>query len=188
MGLATAVLVHRMLPPPRWRWAMFVGWCGVGLLASLLPRATDDQLRCTFIAVGHGGADLLELPGGKTLLYDAGRLGQPTCGAQSISDYLWSRGISHLDAVVLSHADTDHYNSLPELLQRFSVGVVYVSPVMFKQETGALRILHTSIDRSGTKLQNVYAGDRLNVGPMVSIDVYNPVFRRMQFNAAAINC
>ena len=40
-------------------------------------------------------------------------------GAQSISHYLWSRNITHVDAVVLSHADTDHYNALPELLERF---------------------------------------------------------------------
>jgi len=116
----------------------------------------------------------LELPDGKTLLYDAGRLGQPVGGARSISSVLWSRGISHLDAMVISHADTDHYNSLPELLRRFSVGAVYVSPVMFKHETAALKVLHRSIEESGAQLGYVAAGDRLQLDGGVSIDVLNP--------------
>src|SRR5262249_8919797 len=126
IGLAVGILFPKWLPPPRWRGALVGGWCGVGLVAAGAPSPQAHQLRCTFIAVGHGGAELLELPDGKTLLYDAGRLGQPVGGAQSISSVLWSRGISHLDAIVISHADADHYNSLPELLRRFSVGAVYV--------------------------------------------------------------
>lgn len=174
LALVAIVLVPKWLPPPRWRWALFGGWCGIGLIAAAPLHSANNQLRCTFIAVGHGGAELLELPGGKTLLYDAGRLGQPGSGAQSISCYLWSRGISHLDAVVLSHADTDHYNSLPELLNRFSVGVVYVSPVMFKQETKALKTFRNAIQQSGTKLDYAFAGDRLVVDHGVSIDVLHP--------------
>jgi competence protein ComEC len=111
---------------------------------------------------------------GKTLLYDAGRLGSPTGGAQSINNYLWSRGMTHLDAVVLSHADTDHYNALRELLDRFSVGTVYVSPVMFKQPNLALKLLRESIERSGTKLACIYAGDRLQAADGVKIDVLHP--------------
>ena len=55
--------------------------------------------------------------------------------------YLWSRGITHLDAVVISHADADHYNALPALLEQFSVGAVYVSPVMFDHPSAALAAL-----------------------------------------------
>ena len=78
--------------------------------------------------MGHGEAIVLELPGGRTVLYDAGRMAAPTACCRSVSGYLWSRGLTHIDAVVLSHADTDHYNAVPELLERFSVGTVYVSP------------------------------------------------------------
>jgi competence protein ComEC len=117
---------------------------------------------------------LLELPDGRNLLYDAGRLGSPRGGAQSISNYLWSRGISHLDAVVISHADTDHYNALPELLRRFSVGAVYVSPIMFRNESRAVQMLHDAIVQSGCKLEYVYAGDRMKAGQGVTIDVLHP--------------
>jgi len=173
-GLAVVVLLPKWLPPLRWRVALLGGWCGVALIAGGAASPSAHQLRCTFVSVGHGGAELLELPDGKTLLYDAGRLGQPVGGAQSISSVLWSRGISHLDAVVISHADTDHYNSLPELLRRFSVGAIYVSPVMFKHESSALKVLHRSIDESGTQLGYLAAGDRLQLDGGVAIDVLNP--------------
>ncbi|HEY2762184.1 MAG TPA: ComEC/Rec2 family competence protein, partial [Pirellulales bacterium] len=174
LALAAMILAPRWMPPLRWRTALLGAWCGVALLMAAPKAPADGELRCTFIAVGHGGGELLEMPGGKTLLYDAGKLGQPEGGAQSISCYLWSRGISHLDAVVISHADTDHYNSLPELLKRFSVGIVYASPVMFKEKSKALVALRECIERSGTKLANVYAGDRLGTDGGVSIDALHP--------------
>ena len=97
----------------------------------LVECGPSHGLRCTFLSVGHGEAVVLELPDGRTVLYDAGRMAAPTACCRSVSGYLWSRGLTHIDAVVLSHADTDHYNALPDLLERFSVGAVYVSPVMF---------------------------------------------------------
>ena len=39
-----------------------------------MPIRNSQDLRCTFLAVGHGGAILVELPGGGVLLYDAGSL------------------------------------------------------------------------------------------------------------------
>ena len=174
LAVAAIAFIPHWLPRRRWQVALLSGWCGVGLLGAVPLHAASDTLRCTFVAVGHGGAALLELPDGKTLLYDAGRLGSPSGGAQSISHYLWWRNITHVDAVVLSHADTDHYNALPELLERFSVGVVYVSPVMFKDKTAALTVLRESIEHSGAAVEYTYAGDRLRAGSNVTIDVLHP--------------
>jgi competence protein ComEC len=176
LGVVLVLLAPRWLPSLRWRVALLTALCGIGLIGALPVQAGNSHaLLCDFISVGHGGAELLELPNGRKLLYDAGRMGAPVGGARSISAFLWSRGITHLDAVVISHADTDHYNSLPELLQRFSVGVVYVSPMMFREaKSKALNVLKSSIEQSGTPLKYVYAGDRLEGGEGVVIDVLHP--------------
>jgi competence protein ComEC len=115
-----------------------------------------------------------ELPSGQTLLYDAGRLGSPSLASRAISSFLWSRGITHLDAVVISHADADHYNALPALLKQFSCGAVYVSPVMFLGRGRALEALQTALDQSGVPLREVWSGDRLRLGSGATAEVLHP--------------
>jgi competence protein ComEC len=117
---------------------------------------------------------VIELPGGETLLYDAGRMGAPSPGADLISNFLWFRGIEYLDAVVVSHADSDHYNTLPELLERFPVGVVYVSPVMFRRASPALDRLSGAIAQTRVPLRLLIAGDRLRTEDDTCIEVLHP--------------
>ena len=92
----------------------------------------------------------------------------------SVSDFLWSRGRTHIDAVVISHSDVDHYNALPELLRRFSVGVVYVSPIMFDGATAATETLWHAIEQAGVPMREIYAGDRLRSAPDCAIEVLHP--------------
>ncbi|MCY2996138.1 MAG: MBL fold metallo-hydrolase [Planctomycetota bacterium] len=136
--------------------------------------AGEQQLACTFVSVGHGTCVVLELPHGQTLLYDAGRLGPPDGAVQSISAFLWSRDITHVDAVVLSHADADHFNALPDLLQRFSVGVVYVSPVMFEEPNSALQALRRALQDRGVLVRELYAGDHLLTHGPTRLEVLHP--------------
>ncbi len=158
-------------PPRRWALALAAAWLAVGFAAPLLPR--EPQLRATFMAVDHGCAVLVQLPAGETLLYDAGRLGAPEGAARAIAATLWSQGITHLDAVVVSHADADHYNALPELLERFSVGVLYVSPTMFQHEPAALWALREAVESHQVPVRTLWAGDRL-LAKGVTLEVYHP--------------
>jgi competence protein ComEC len=158
---------------------MLVAWIGVGTLLSLTVfrsgRSGDNvELQCTFVAVGHGACVVVELPGGRTLMYDAGRLGPPSAGTRPISAVLWSRGIRRLDFVVLSHADADHFNALPKLLERFSVDAVYVSPTMFAQPNLATTELHRCIVAASGDLRVVAAGDRLPTSDAVVVEVLHP--------------
>jgi len=82
-----------------------------------------------------------------------------------------------LDAVVLSHADADHYNALPEVARRFSIGVVYVSPVMFEEESEALRKLQHTLKKAGVPIRKIQAGERLRVPQPTRIEVLHPSHR-----------
>jgi competence protein ComEC len=131
-------------------------------------------LECTIVSVGHGSAVVVRLPEGQTLLYDAGCMGDPIYAERAISAVLWHEGIRHLDAVVLSHADADHYNALPGLLKRFSVGAVHVTPLMFERHSPALDALAEAIAKAGVPLDVVASPDRLRAGGDVSIEVLHP--------------
>ena len=147
-ALGLTVALPRFRLPRRWCVALLAAWIAAGFAVSAW-RHDRHRLDCTFLSVGHGSAVFVEFPAGKTMLYDAGRMGEPSRGTRQISEFLWDRGLAHLDAVVLSHPDIDHYNALPELLDKFSVGAVYVSAVMFEKQNPAVRSLHSAIDHHG---------------------------------------
>jgi len=177
--LAAAVFARNSFVPRRWCVAAISLWAALGFMSSHQVQAelkpeSERQLACTIVSVGHGNAVVLELPEGQTILYDAGRLGSPHAGVRAICSVLWSSGITHLDAVVLSHADIDHYNALPELFERISVGVVYVSPLMFQEGSEALILLRNSIREADVPLRHLTMGDRLDVGSAVSIEALHP--------------
>jgi competence protein ComEC len=167
---------------PSWRWqaSLAMLWATVGFVSLDAGRTPPGELRCTFLSVGHGTCAVLELPGGQTILYDAGSLGSPEYATQVISSYLWERGINRIDAIVLSHADIDHYNGVPGLLERFPVGVVYVSPMMFDPlvamgNLAAPNYLRDVLAVSGVPLREVWMNDRLRTGDAgVTISVLHP--------------
>lgn len=176
--LVVGLAVPRLRPPRTWAVACAAAWFAFCFAFTVGPVSRaglhhTDELSATFVAVGHGTSVLVEFPDGKTLLYDSGRLGSSKSGVRPISSVLWSQGITHLDAVVISHADADHYNSLPGLLDRFSVGVVYVSPVMFRDDTPALDALREAIVERNVPLREIDWTDELDGGE-VQIEILHP--------------
>ena len=161
------------------KYSLAAFWIVVGLAASEFNKQAD-QLRCTFLAVGHGTCVVLELPNRQTILYDAGSLGSPEGAADTISHYLWSRGITRIDAAVLSHADVDHYNAVPDLLERFNMGTVYVSPLMFdpwatQGQLDAPEYLRDTLNQEDIPLKQVWMSDRLQTSdPQIQIDILHP--------------
>src|SRR5262249_5874400 len=149
----------------RWRWALVAGLAGLwsGLVGGPTPRA-GENLRCTFLAVGHGGCTVLETPDGRTLLYDAGALGGPDVTRRHIAPYLWSRGIRRIDEVFLSHADLDHFNGLPALIDRFAIGQVSCTPTFAERDIPAVRRTLDAIEYRGIPVRALCAGDTLIAG------------------------
>ena len=64
---------------------------------------------------------------------------------------LWHRGITRIDGMILSHADVDHYNAVPGLLERFRRwrGVRVADDVRLVWR-----------NRSGERAGSIAAGDR----------------------------
>lgn len=172
--LGVLLAIPRARLPMRWRVVLLIAWIAAGCWFADPRARRAPQLVCTFVSVGHGACTIVELPDRRTLLSDAGGMGLPASVVRSISGCLWSRGITHLDAVVLSHADADHYNALPELLERFTVGVVYVSPMMFDEASEPLRALREAILQAGPEIRLLHAGQRLAAGPDTRIEIWHP--------------
>jgi competence protein ComEC len=157
-----------------WRWASVagLGWLCVGLAAGA-ARLPSEELRCTFLAVGHGGCTVMETPDGRTLLYDAGSLGGPEVTRRQIAPFLWHRGIRRLDEVFFSHADLDHFNGIVDLLDRFAVGQITCTPTFADKPAPGVQFVLRTLRERGIPLRIVKAGDRLTAGD-VALEVLHP--------------
>jgi competence protein ComEC len=171
-GLGLLAAFPRLRPPRRWCAGLLAGWVLAGFAAA--HRHDSQSLDCTFLSVGHGLSVLVELPSGQALLYDAGQNDAPRAAARAISESLWSLGRRHIDAVVLSHPDLDHYDAVPELLDKFSVGAVYVSSIMFDKVNPAMKELRRAIDEHHVPVREIQAGDRFSGGGDCRIEVLHP--------------
>ena len=196
-GLASW-LSYRMPAPPLWvAW----GFCGAFVFAALAlrfarralggaltacaifvvlvavhpfaPRLPRGVLQLTALDCGQGDALFLVLPGGTTMLLDAG--GSRARGAREggfqgrhwnsgediVSPYLWSRGIKKIDVVALTHANPDHAGGLYAILENFRVGEFWHAPEAETPEYAAL--LETVAER-GIPTRTLMAGDVLSLG------------------------
>lgn len=82
------------------------------------------DLRVTVLDVGHGTANLLELPGGKVIMIDGGGFADNALfdiGKNIVAPFLLRKKIRTVDKIFLSHPDSDHLNGLLFIVQHFNV-------------------------------------------------------------------
>ncbi len=91
-----------------------------------------DRVRIDAIAVGDGTAMLVR-GGGGAVLQDAGSSSMENCGRRIIVPALRSLGLRRLDALMVTHANADHFNAVTEVVRRFDVDRVLVTPQLLRR-------------------------------------------------------
>lgn len=148
----------------------------------LSAAAAEGKLRIDFLDVGQGDAALVTMPDGTTLLVDAG--GRPgffkkesrldeergeaferdsrSVGEAVVSEYLWWRGLDHVDYILATHADADHIDGLNDVARNFKVRAALVARAPASDPEYAEFAATLSGQRIPTRL--IGAGDKLQFG------------------------
>jgi len=152
-------------------WLMLGWW----LPAKVANWQNDGAVTCTFVDVGHGSGVLLQFPDGQNWLYDAGSLGAANFGAKNIAGVLWHDHVDHLDVVVISHADSDHFNSLARLAEQFSIGRLMISESMRSSRSSQVQGVIGKLESMGVPVEVISRGDRWETGGDVEVSVLSPI-------------
>ena len=104
---------------------------GIFLLAAaagifVLSRKPGKELRITCLDIGQGDGIVLEIPDGGVFLMDCGSSNKKNTAQYQLLPYLKSRGISHINGIMISHTDKDHISGIMELLEFMEQGLTSV--------------------------------------------------------------
>jgi competence protein ComEC len=101
--------------------------------------SADGTMKVEFLDVGQGDSTFITFPNGETILIDGGgRIARssvddelfepdvPRIGEMVVSEFLWEKGYSRVDRLVVTHADADHSQGLADVVRNFSVGEILI--------------------------------------------------------------
>lgn len=147
----------------------------VFLSVTKFQRTYTDKLVLTALDVGHGQAVLAQIPPKTNILFDAGSLYKSDIGGRIVTPFLRYKGISKVDAIVISHNDIDHINAIPEIARDVKVGGVYANDAFFSKADpwATAKLLTTSLRQRNIQIQRI--GENLKVKSDAEIKLLWPL-------------
>ena len=136
-SIASLIALGILFSSRFWRWpAMAAVLASFGLLVwHPWPAAIQPgTLELTAIDVGQGDSLLVVFPDGRLMVVDGGGLLQYgrqrksnlDTGEDVVSPYLWTRGITRIDILVVTHAHEDHSGGAGALIENFGPREIWV--------------------------------------------------------------
>jgi len=195
-----AFCLMMLLPYRRPKWHLLIRFgpvilCAFALLlpafrvnANLIPDAT---LKMTLLSVGAGQCAVIEAPGGKTVLIDAGSTSLTDALRKCIAPFLREKGVTHIDQLLLTHSDYDHISSVGEIAEVYDVREVLCGPRFraIATENFAADHLLRQLDAMNLPPRIISTGERIPLSRDAEIEVIaSPKDPNLSSNDSGIVC
>ena len=167
----------QLRPKKRWLVIAAASWLLVAFAVQYARQWDDrrnDRLYVRVLSVGHGLCVHVKTPDDKSILYDVGSMTSPHKSANIAANSLWDFGSRKIDAIVVSHPDSDHYNGIVPLLEKFRAEVVYVTPFMFDKEGTAIDFLRDTLTDHNIPIITLSTDDVINRPGYPTMTVLHP--------------
>jgi competence protein ComEC len=119
------------------------------------------ELKVFFLDVGEGEAVYLEAPGNKRMLIDSGNL----ITGHTVVTFLEERGVSEIDALIITHPHPDHMGGIFHILQDIKVKRRYDNGQTLKGSNDIYRWYKELYRRNNYKA--LKAGDQISEGDVL---------------------
>ena len=123
----------------------------------ITPFEANEYLQVHFIDVGQADCTLLVFPGGQSILIDGGNRED----GPRVVDYLKSRGIKELSAIVATHPHEDHIGGLDLVIQNIPTKTVYMPNA--SHSTRTFEDFISAVNTSGAKKVQAKAGVTISI-------------------------
>lgn len=176
---ALYLLILSLLLVRRRRYAVFLLFAvALGLVGDGIywwqERRERKELRITHLSVGHGDAAVVELPGSKVIVIDAGGTasGEFDTGESIVAPFLRSRKILKVDYLLVSHPRVDHYGGMRRIAEEFAPSEFWSGAS--KGRTSRYDDLEEAVERAGLKRVYLKSGDSCRSIDQVRLCVLYP--------------
>lgn len=151
-----------------------VGICWGFLLLGvvILTWRFRPELKVTFLDVGQGDCIFLQTENGDSYLTDGGSSSVSKVGKYRMIPFLKYQGASQIKAVFVSHADSDHYNGIAELLEQAELEGIRVENLVLTDIADECRSegyeeLVELAGQNGITVQLLHEGQQLQDGELL---------------------
>lgn len=149
----------------RWQFA-----AAVFLAVAVLTLRFPQGLSLTFLDVGQGDCICLE-EGRRHFLIDGGSSDTGDVDVYRIVPFLKYRGISYLDAVFVTHPDSDHENGIRGMLENYEengieIGMLVLPDVAKESKNDNYLTLVAMAKDKGVPVRLIHTGERVESGAL----------------------
>lgn len=147
-------------------------WQGILCALLVFGLRLPQGLQITMVDVGQGDCIYLSENNRMHMLIDGGSSDKSDVAEYQMIPYLKYEGVSCLDAVVITHSDSDHINGICTMLEEAARGgiairVLYLPDVGEKGRNEGYHRLEELAAEAGTVVRYIGSGDRLQYGKVM---------------------